>query len=823
MIGKLLLILFLTSAGMSYGQESWKKEGIKLPPEVCYASKESYRIYIPPPPEYYDHLKSASLKRATIEVTYVGFPANAQAAFQYAVNIWQNLLDSPVHIRVQASYVSLATGVLGSTGVAAYYHNFNATEKYNVYYPVAIAERMLGQIINPNSGYEIVMSLGKDFKWYFGTDGNTPSDQYDFVSVVLHELTHGLGFTGFFNSSGGKGGYDGGFGDGFSAIFDQYVQNSRGQNLVNTKLFANPSIILNQQLTSNYLVFNSQLTQISSPRLYAPSAWDGGSSIYHLDEATYPAGDPNSLMTPFTGMGEAIHDPGLSTLSILYQMGWKCITINPTPVKDVEFVTGPISFDAKIVSDYSLDSTKLFLVYSSNNFVKKDSVLLKATTVPTSFNVNLNLTQPGTINYFYSATDVKKRRFVYPAGSPSQYLTFKIGIDKQAPVIVYNPIKYLMTSNLSTKIIAHVTDNIGVKSVNVEYFVNGGLINTLALNNDSIDVYSGMLSFTPGSLVDGDLVSYRIVAVDVSSQSNIGRLPLSGYFNIRIFGFHNPVDTYVNNFDQDSLDFLSDSFRIYTVKGFDSPALNSPHPYPSPDMDNGSINLTAVLKYPIILKAGGVMSYDEIAIVEPGDPGTKFGDANFYDYVIVEGSSDHGTNWKPLIDGYDSNAQKSWYNLWISSVVGNNSTAVATKALFVNRQFNMLANGNFKAGDTIQVRFRLFSDPYSHGWGWIVDNLKIQDTGTTINPMLLSSGEVVLYPNPASGKLNLHIQTNDNIHKLVLKGYNSLGEQVYNQSFQIESNLLESVIDVSKYVPGLYLFTVEPENGQVVTRKILIQ
>jgi len=161
--------------------------------------------------------------------------------------------------------------------------------------------------------------------------------------------------------------------------------------------------------------------------------------------------------------------------------------------------------------------------------------------------------------------------------------------------------------------------------------------------------------------------------------------------------------------------------------------------------------------------------------------------------------------------------------LWISSVVGNNSTAVATKALFVNRQFNMLANGNFKAGDTIQVRFRLFSDPYSHGWGWIVDNLKIQDTGTTINPVLLSSGEVVLYPNPASGKLNLHIQTNDNIHKLILKGYNSLGEQVYNQSFQIESNLLESVIDVSKYVPGLYLFTVEPENGQVVTRKILIQ
>lgn len=30
---------------------------------------------------------------------------------------------------------------------------------------------------------------------YFGTDGNTPANQYDFVTVFMHELTHGLGFT----------------------------------------------------------------------------------------------------------------------------------------------------------------------------------------------------------------------------------------------------------------------------------------------------------------------------------------------------------------------------------------------------------------------------------------------------------------------------------------------------------------------------------------------------------------------------------------------------------------------------------------------------
>ncbi|MCK7534680.1 MAG: hypothetical protein MZV63_28610 [Marinilabiliales bacterium] len=41
-------------------------------------------------------------------------------------------------------------------------------------------------------------TFNKEVKWYFGTDGNTPELLYDFVTVVLHEIGHGLGFTGFF-------------------------------------------------------------------------------------------------------------------------------------------------------------------------------------------------------------------------------------------------------------------------------------------------------------------------------------------------------------------------------------------------------------------------------------------------------------------------------------------------------------------------------------------------------------------------------------------------------------------------------------------------
>lgn len=814
------LILFLMTVEMCFGQELWRKEAIKLPPSVCYASPEIHKSFVKPPIQ----LKAGSANKATIIVDYIGFPDSAKLAFQYAVDIWKNLIYSPIPIHIQATWESLASDILGSCGPSDYIPNFNSTQIWNSYYPIALVEKMLGQEVNAPSDHEIDASFNKDFtNWYFGTDGNTPKNKYDFVSTVLHELTHGLGFTGFFYSdTRGRGGYGGT--DGFAAAFDQYVLNKNGERLTDNTLFLNPSITLNQNLTSGWLNFNSKFLTDSLPRLYAPSIWDSGSSIYHLDDATYPAGNLNSLMTHAMGKGEAIHDPGRYAEAIMYEMGWKWLSIKHNPIKDIELVTAPISFDAQIESDYDLDSTKLYLVYSSNKFLKADSVLLKATATPTLFSAKLSPTQIGEIQYYFKAKDVKKRTFVFPSNSPTRYLSFKIGVDKTAPVITHEPIKYLLSSNPSIKINAVATDNIGIKSVKVRYFVNSGpTIYELALVNDSINHYIGTLDFPIGMVKGGDFVSYQIVATDVSSQNNVGQSPLAGYYKFKIEEIKNPVDRYVTNFDATNSDFIGSDFTISTVTGFASPALNSAHPYLSPDTDNTKLNFTAILRYPISLNTKGTMAFDEVVLVEPGDAGSKFGDPNFWDYVIVEGSKDGGNTWEPFADGYDSNAQNSWLTKWNSAISGNNSTAVPTKDLMVRHEINMLANGNFKTGEVVLVRFRLFSDPYSHGWGWLIDNLAIQDFDTAVKPELLSSGEVNLFPNPVSNQLNIQIDGKKTIQNLILKAYNSSGQTVYNQEFPVGSNLFQTVIDVSNFIPGLYLFTLEPENGQVVTRKIIIQ
>jgi hypothetical protein len=381
----------------------------------------------------------------------------------------------------------------------------------------------------------------------------------------------------------------------------------------------------------------------------------------------------------------------------------------------------------------------------------------------------------------------------------------------------------MLTTDKSLKFVAEATDNIGIKSVKIDYYINGGIIKSVAMTNDTNDVYSGTLVFPSGTIKDGDKISYRVVATDASSQSNIGRSPETGYYVFYVQGILSPVEKYVNNFESQINDFISSDFKVLTPAGFDSPALNSPHPYLSPNMDDTEFNFVALLKYPIVLKTGGKMSFDEVVLVEPGEEGNKFGDEDFWDYVIVEGSKDKGATWKPLIDGYDSNSQKSWLTLFNSSMSGNDSKAVPNKSHFVKREFELLANGNFKAGDTIQVRFRLFSDPYSNGWGWIIDNLSIQDIGTDVNLLAVSEGELEIFPNPASGQLRIQLQAKNNVDKVMLKAFDSLGGLAYQQQFAVGSGNFGTTIDISSFRPGLYLFTVNFDGRNSINRKIMVR
>jgi hypothetical protein len=259
---------------------------------------------------------------ATFSVTYNGFSPQAQAAFQAAVDIWANQISSAVPIRITANWTALGPGVLGSAGANMIARNFGGAPVSNTYYPIALANKLAGTDFDP-TGDDIIANFSSAFpNWYYGTDGNAPAGTYDLETVVLHEIGHGLGFFGSATYTSGSGGWGK---NGSPYIYDRFVVNGSNQAIIDTNQFANPSTDLGAQYTSNNLFFNGGNAVAAAgqnPKLYEPASWQQGSSYAHLDEATYPAGNQNSLMTPQLGQGESILNPGPIMLAIFQDIGW---------------------------------------------------------------------------------------------------------------------------------------------------------------------------------------------------------------------------------------------------------------------------------------------------------------------------------------------------------------------------------------------------------------------------------------------------------------------------------------------------------------------
>ena len=168
----------------------------------------------------------------------------------------------------------------------------------DIVYPAALAEALCsceGSITN-----EISASFNSSFSaWYLGTDGNTPANAYDFFTVVMHELGHGLGFMSSFQVGGSPAKGYWGLVDQAQNIYPlsfdlfEWSAETGGSKLTNTAVYPNGSTTLKAELTDNGVYFggpNAVAVNGGRARLYSPSTWSGGSSNSHLDDATFHGG-----------------------------------------------------------------------------------------------------------------------------------------------------------------------------------------------------------------------------------------------------------------------------------------------------------------------------------------------------------------------------------------------------------------------------------------------------------------------------------------------------------------------------------------------------
>jgi autotransporter-associated beta strand protein len=233
--------------------------------------------------------------------------------------------DEVVTVRVN-SYSSTTDNLYASATPAYYYGDFGSADpryQSGTNYAKALASHLLGHEIQGDHD-DITLNVNSANTFYWGTDGKSTPGAGDFVSIATHELIHGLGFADSFRAQGGYGLFgDGTFDsqDGVSGLplaYDRLLTVSPGGAPLISLSSANRA----GALTSNNIYWNGANAVAGNggmaPKLFAPNPFIGGTSITHVDDATYP----NDLMNSAISPGEIKQTPSAIDRGILRDLGW---------------------------------------------------------------------------------------------------------------------------------------------------------------------------------------------------------------------------------------------------------------------------------------------------------------------------------------------------------------------------------------------------------------------------------------------------------------------------------------------------------------------
>ncbi len=188
------------------------------------------------------------------------------------------------------------------------------------------------------------------------------------------------------------------------------------------------------------------------------------------------------------------------------------------PLGDTEDLTGPYDVYA-VVQPSSPPLDSVVLRYWTSLDPTEQSIQM-TNTVGDTFHAQIP--GPGSVGdvYYYILATDQNGTSSHPSGAPSSYHSFHVGPDTILPVIVHTPIgPGYPAMRWPATVRATVTDNLDVDSVWVEWSYNGTSRSPFTLTPVSGHEYEAQ--FPLSSVNVGDTISYRILAVDASSSSNL--------------------------------------------------------------------------------------------------------------------------------------------------------------------------------------------------------------------------------------------------------------------------------------------------------------
>jgi len=269
--------------------------------------------------------------------------------FQYAADAWGLRLKGNVKVIVSASFDQLEgdeTGaILGQAAPLTVHRDFPGVAKPGTWYVAALANQYRGRDLTDvapedcpialldgqcpeiqsqfNSEVDDDVVLG-DINFYYGVDGNAGGD-VDFLSVVLHEIGHGLGVLDLLNPFDGSRYFD---------FNDAFIDNLEDKNINPKQVSAMSDLQRQRAITDDGALvwvgpsLVDAASTLASGRLpngavqmFAPHTYQSGSSVAHVDTDLFP----NELMEPYIPT-PAPHGLRL-TLAMLRDIGWQ---LSPT-------------------------------------------------------------------------------------------------------------------------------------------------------------------------------------------------------------------------------------------------------------------------------------------------------------------------------------------------------------------------------------------------------------------------------------------------------------------------------------------------------------
>eukprot|EP00737_Agarophyton_chilense_P001854 gb/GEZJ01002097.1/.p1 GENE.gb/GEZJ01002097.1/~~gb/GEZJ01002097.1/.p1 ORF type:complete len:548 (-),score=49.99 gb/GEZJ01002097.1/:2326-3807(-) len=208
-------------------------------------------------------------------------PASITSSVEFSVRKWADEFESDIRVRLCFAWVSMGDETLGSTTTPFLTVGLGSNRRIDddsIYNPALAASLQGEDPIDDTTKFHVHMLLNSAISWHLDIGTRAPARKYDLATTVLHELTHGLFFTGTLKVPN-RNRATAEFTTDKPGRFDQFMQVEG--NIGVAKSCSSGDELFKAIISPNLRFVDKQSR--STFGLYAPYPFASGSSVYHFN------------------------------------------------------------------------------------------------------------------------------------------------------------------------------------------------------------------------------------------------------------------------------------------------------------------------------------------------------------------------------------------------------------------------------------------------------------------------------------------------------------------------------------------------------------